>query len=848
MITLAWYLLKVIICSCVLFGYYYVALRNKIFHRWNRFYLLAAIVISLTAPIIEINIWHQPGEDKGTTVRMLQAINTSDEIVIEYSRNSGFKIESEKIAEAVYFLVSASLLAVLFISFYKISRLRKNYPETKMREISFISTDARGTPFSFFNSIFWNNAIDLHSSQGQKIFNHEIAHVKEKHSYDKLFMNVVLIFFWANPFFWLMRRELNMIHEFIADQKAVEDNDISGFADMILHTVYPGQNFSLINTFFYSPLKRRILMLTQNKNPKVSYLGRLLALPLAAIIFFAFTLKMKTINSSANYEGKQITVVIDAGHGGNDYGARSVNGSLEKNISLSIAKEIAALNSNKNITILLSRSDDNSITMQDRVQFAETNNADLFISIHVNAVGGGDPFKEGFSVLIDKANSNKNKLLASALIEELQKSYTIDNIIAVREHNVYVVDKNICPAVVVECGYLTNPADEAFITKEENQEKIARDILNAISKYASGINDSTVNAGEMKTLPSAILNDTLPEMYYKSKKVTGLKVVHSNNKIVATYADGTTEIITKEEAKKRGFTLPPPPPPVPAIAPVPPTSAVAPVPPPPPPPPPSLPDNALYLIDGKISSVAEVKLVAPEKIESINVLKGKDAVAIYGEKGKNGVIKIIMKNKGSGVITIHDATIKNQNGTGIITFKEGADVQANPLFILDGKEISKDEMSKISPASIESIDVLKDKSAMNKYGGKGKNGVVEITLKPGTVLKKDTIPDKLFTKVENEAAFPGGSQAWTKYIVTKITAVIDSLTEKDFGTCVVKFIVDKDGSITNVEATTMKDTRLAMIAVDAIKTGPKWIPATQNDHIVASYRLQPVTLTNPDKK
>ena len=753
MITLAWYLLKVIICSGVLFGYYYFALRNKIFHRWNRFYLLASIVISLTAPIIKINIWNRSGEDKGTTVRMLQAINTSDEIVIEYSRNSGFKIESEKIAEAAYFLVSAFLLAVLFISFYKISRLRKNYPGTKMKEISFISTDARGTPFSFFNSIFWNNAIDLHSSQGQKIFNHEIAHVKEKHSYDKLFMNVVLIIFWVNPFFWLFRKELNMIHEFIADQKAVEDNDISAFAEMILHTVYPGQKFSLINPFFYSPLKRRILMLTQNKNPKVSYLGRLLALPLAAIIFFAFTLKMKTINSSPSCNDKQITVVIDAGHGGSDDGARSVNGSLEKNINLSIAKEIAALNSNKNITILLSRSDDNSISVKDRVEFAKTNKANLFISIHVNAVDKNDPGKEGFSVLIDKENSSGNKLLASALIEELQKSYTTENTIAVREHNVYVIDKNICPAAIVECGYLTNPADEAFITKPENQEKIAKDILNAIAKYASNINNNEVNAAEIKAETNAVLSDTLPEMFYKNKKVTGIEVNKESTKFKVTYSDGSKESITAAEAKRRGFIPPPPPPvpPVPPIPPVPPVPAVPPVPstsaiqptapvPPPPPPVPPLPDNALYLINGKISSVTQAKLIAPEDIQSVDVLKGSSAVAVYGEKGRNGVIKITTKSEnGSGAILSDDADVKSENENAMVIFKNDANVLTDPLYILDGKEISKDEMNKIAPNSIQSINVLKDESAINKYGQKAKTGAIEISTKPDTNNKVDTV-------------------------------------------------------------------------------------------------------------
>ena len=195
-----------------------------------------------------------------------------------------------------------------------------------MKGISFISTDAKGTPFSFFNSIFWNNAIDLHSKQGQQIFNHEIAHVKEKHSYDKIFMNVVLIFFWMNPFFWLMRKELSMIHEFIADKEALEDSDINAFAEMILQTVYPGQQFSLTNNFFHSPLKRRLIMFTKNKNPKVNYVSRLLVLPLAAIIFFAFTLKMKTIDPPNFYNGKKITVVIDAGHGGEDNGAVAEDG------------------------------------------------------------------------------------------------------------------------------------------------------------------------------------------------------------------------------------------------------------------------------------------------------------------------------------------------------------------------------------------------------------------------------------------------------------------------------------------------------------------------------------------
>src|SRR5574338_1595322 len=130
MITLAWYLLKVIICSAILCGYYFLALRNKAFHRWNRFYLLAAVVISLIAPVIKINVF-QNSKDEGTVVQMLHSISYGDEAVIEYSKNSSFQINTENLLEAAYLLVAAILLTIFFVSLYKIKKMKKKYPETK---------------------------------------------------------------------------------------------------------------------------------------------------------------------------------------------------------------------------------------------------------------------------------------------------------------------------------------------------------------------------------------------------------------------------------------------------------------------------------------------------------------------------------------------------------------------------------------------------------------------------------------------------------------------------------------------------------------------------------------------
>jgi protein TonB len=101
--------------------------------------------------------------------------------------------------------------------------------------------------------------------------------------------------------------------------------------------------------------------------------------------------------------------------------------------------------------------------------------------------------------------------------------------------------------------------------------------------------------------------------------------------------------------------------------------------------------------------------------------------------------------------------------------------------------------------------------------------------------------------VEIDAQFPGGPAAWQRYVTRAIQAQLDEFTDADYGTCVVRFIVDKTGKVSDVQATTMKGTKLAEIAVNAIRNGPNWTPAQQNGRYVNAYRLQPVTLQNPNQ-
>ena len=107
--------------------------------------------------------------------------------------------------------------------------------------------------------------------------------------------------------------------------------------------------------------------------------------------------------------------------------------------------------------------------------------------------------------------------------------------------------------------------------------------------------------------------------------------------------------------------------------------------------------------------------------------------------------------------------------------------------------------------------------------------------------------DSVFHKVEIEASFPGGQDAWVKYITKKIEKNLNDFTTKDYGTCIVRFIVDTHGKISDVKAMTMEKSKLAKVTIKAIVKGPVWIPAQQNGKPVNAYRLQPVTLTAPGK-
>jgi hypothetical protein len=167
-----------------------------------------------------------------------------------------------------------------------------------MEDVDFIYTDLEQAPFSFLNNLFWKESISLDSTYGKKIFKHEITHIRQKHTFDNLFCQLVNAIFWINPFNWLIQKEIRTIHEFIADKEAVGNNNVEDFVKLLLQAHYGNHFFDPTQPFYYSSIKRRLSMLTTTGQTTCSTLRKFLVLPVTLLV--VGMLSVSTIESKAN--------------------------------------------------------------------------------------------------------------------------------------------------------------------------------------------------------------------------------------------------------------------------------------------------------------------------------------------------------------------------------------------------------------------------------------------------------------------------------------------------------------------------------------------------------------------
>ena len=206
--------------------------------------------------------------------------------------------------------------------------------------------------------------------------------------------------------------------------------------------------------------------------------------------------------SSVLSEGfSKLTIIVDEGHGGEDGGAVGVTGTLEKDINLNISKYIKAYFDLTDINCVLTRNDDTLLynenqankkkyyDIRNRYSFCTNIDNPVFVSIHQNKF----PVEKYFGLQVYYSpNNEQSKIVADNIqntcVEYIQKNNSRK--IKQAQSNIFLLDNLQCPAVLVECGFLSNATEEKMLCDTEYQKKIAFCIYKSLMDYLEQSNQN----------------------------------------------------------------------------------------------------------------------------------------------------------------------------------------------------------------------------------------------------------------------------------------------------------------------------------------------------------------------
>lgn len=197
--------------------------------------------------------------------------------------------------------------------------------------------------------------------------------------------------------------------------------------------------------------------------------------PLASLTIIQPPLNNTYVPKKTN--GKYL-VVVDPGHGGNDPGAVGPSGTREKDVTLAVSYFLRKILMENGISVIMARGDDSEIELQPRVDIANNNNADLFVSIHCNALDGNSPM--GVETYYRTPQSVD---FAKSIHKNMIQTLGTPDRGARGDRNLFVIRKTTMPSVLVEIGYISNKIEEANLANATHQKKVAQAVYKGIKEY-----------------------------------------------------------------------------------------------------------------------------------------------------------------------------------------------------------------------------------------------------------------------------------------------------------------------------------------------------------------------------
>ena len=314
------YILKSSFCLAVFYLFYRLLLSRETFHRFNRIALLGILLLSCLLPFVEVSV-RRP-------VEMYQTMMTWEQWLL-LTDLAGTETHAVQVQENVLTWIQGLLLVYLFgILFFmlrniyslfglwvllKSGRREKvsDYVVTVVKAVLIVH-EREISPFSWMRYIVISQK-DLHEN-GREILTHELAHIRNRHSWDLFAADICIFFQWFNPAAWLLKQELQNIHEYEADETVINEGvDARQYQLLLIKKAVGTRLYSMVNSFNHSKLKKRITMMLKEKSSPWARLKYLYVLPVAAIAVTAFARPevSETVEEISAVKVNDLTAIVE---------------------------------------------------------------------------------------------------------------------------------------------------------------------------------------------------------------------------------------------------------------------------------------------------------------------------------------------------------------------------------------------------------------------------------------------------------------------------------------------------------------------------------------------------------
>lgn len=280
------YLLKTVLCLGALFAIYQFVLKPERSFKFNRFYLLAIVLVALIAPAVVTKTYFV--EMTVSEIPVLEEFAETETVPAVFADKSGIK--TSDILVVVYILVTTIFLFRFARQLLQISKLKKGMKIVRSEGLNIVLRPDVHNAFSFHNYMFVNQDEFEKGFVPNEIIAHERVHIEQRHSLDLILIELARCFFWFNPFVHLMKPAIKLNHEFLADEGVVKylDSPIE-YQKLIIRYA---NGVARVKPVFASHLsfgqtKTRINMMFKTTNKSIAALKQMAAI---ASVFFVFLL------------------------------------------------------------------------------------------------------------------------------------------------------------------------------------------------------------------------------------------------------------------------------------------------------------------------------------------------------------------------------------------------------------------------------------------------------------------------------------------------------------------------------------------------------------------------------